>query len=109
MFDLPDESVQLAVFTDTYFDDRISAFHTDQQSRARWVFGIDWSDIAINILRTNSAKRVTNTADELYRFVMTPHIRHTMMQSKTFEVRVGDPNRHQVWGNFSDDQPNLTM
>ncbi len=109
LYDIPDEGVQFAVFTDTYFDDRISAFAADQKSRARALWLLDWSDVMINTIKTNSAKRVTNAADELYRFVITPNVKHTMLNSKTSEVRLGEPNRSQLIENFSDDSPSLTV
>lgn len=109
IYDLPDQGVQLAVFTDPYFDDRISAFSNAQVTRARCFWLIDWSDVAINIIKTNSAKRTTNIADELYRYVIQPNIKQTLLNSKTFEVRIGDANRHAMIENFSDAKPNITV
>lgn len=108
VYDLPDQGVQLAVFTDPYFDDRIGAFATAIKDRARGLWMIDWSDIAINVIGTNSVKRQTNTADSLYNCVITPNVTHYMLNSKTFEVRVGDANRHAVIENFSDACPTVT-
>lgn len=108
VYDLPDQGVQLAVFTDPYFDDRIGAFDTANKSRSRAFWMVDWSDIAINVLRTNSAKRQTNTADNLYNCVITPNVTHYQLNSKTFEVRVGDTNRHAILENFSDACPTVT-
>lgn len=109
VYDLPDQGVQLAIFTDPYFDDRLSAFASDQKSRGRALWLMDWSDVAINVLKTNSAKRTTNQADELYRYVLTPNVKQTLLNSKTFEVRVGDTNRHLLLENFSDDNPNVSI
>ncbi len=111
LYDIPDQGVQFAVFTDTYFDDRIAAFNSAaaQKKRGRSMWMIDWSDVAINVVRTNSAKRTTNVADELYRYVITPNVKQTMLNSKTFEVRVGDTNRHSMIENFSDATPTLTI
>ena len=108
VYDLPDQGVQLAVFTDPYFDDRIGAFQTVHKSRSRGLWMIDWSDIAINIIGTNSVKRQTNVNDNLYNCVITPNVTHYMLNSKTFEVRVGDTNRHAVIENFSDACPTVT-
>tara|TARA_Y100000310_G_scaffold324471_1_gene386336 strand:- start:183 stop:1838 length:1656 start_codon:yes stop_codon:yes gene_type:complete len=108
VYDLPDQGVQLAVFTDPYFDDRLGAFATAIKSRARGLWMLDWSDININVIGTNSAKRQTNTADALYNCVITPNVTHYMLNSKTFEVRVGDTNRHAVIENFSDACPTVT-
>tara|TARA_R100000808_G_scaffold1976_1_gene8391 strand:+ start:9914 stop:11575 length:1662 start_codon:yes stop_codon:yes gene_type:complete len=108
VYDLPDQGVQLAVFTDPYFDDRIGAFDTANKSRSRGLWFIDWTDVAINVIRTNSAKRQTNTADSLYNCVITPNVNHYLLNSKTFEVRVGDTNRHALIENFSDACPTIT-
>ena len=108
VYDLPDQGVQLAVFTDPYFDDRIGAFDTANKNRSRGFWMVDWSDININVIGTNSAKRQTNVADSLYNCVITPNVTHYMLNSKTFEVRVGDANRHAVLENFSGACPTLT-
>lgn len=109
MYDLPDQGVQLAVFVDEYFNDRLAAFSAAQKSRGRSLWFIDWSDVAINVLRMNQVKRVTNTADDLYQFVMTPNVKHTLLNSKKFEVRLGDTNRSLLQENFSDECPSLTV
>ena len=102
IFDLPDQGVQFAVFTDPYFDDRLGAFETSLKPRARALWMLDWTDIHINVIKTSSVKRQTNTADDLYNCVIKPNVTHYMLNSKTFEVRVGDPNRHSIIENFSD-------
>lgn len=109
LYDLPDQGLQLAVFTDPYFDDRLAGFSTAQKSRGRTAWFIDWTDVAINVVKTNSAKRTTNQADELYRYVIQPNVKQTLLQSKTIEVRVGDVNRHLMIENFSDDNPSVTV
>jgi len=48
-------------------------------------------------------------ADELYRFVLSPSIKQTQLNSKTFEVQIGDTNRHSLIKNFSDGCPNVTV
>ena len=109
VYDLPDQGVQLAVFTDPYFDDRLAAFDNANKSRGRAFWMLDWSDVAINVLRTNSAKRITNVNDKLYIDVISPVVSHVMLNSKTVEVQVGNTDRHALIENFSDDCPNLTV
>ena len=109
LYDLPDQGVQLSVFTDTYFDDKLAAFSDQQKPRGRAFWMIDWSDVVINVIKTNSAKRTTNVADKLYRHVIQPNTYQTLLNSKTLEVRVGDPNRHLLIENFSDATPNVTV
>ncbi len=108
IYDLPDQGVQLAVFTDPFFDDKLGAFDTNNKARARALWMIDWSDIDINVLKTRSVKRQTNVADNLYNCVIQPNVNHYVLNSKTFEVRVGDPSRHAMIENFSDACPTLT-
>jgi hypothetical protein len=109
LYDLPDQGVQWAVFHDTYFDDKLAQFSASQKNCGRALWFIDWSDIVINVLKTNSAKRTTNKADELYRFVITPNEKHTLLNSRTIEVRVGDANRSLLIENYSDSCPKLTV
>lgn len=101
IYDIPDEGVQLAVFTDPYFDDRLAAFDTDNKAVGRGLWLLDWSDIDINVIKTKSVKRQTNVADDLYNCVIQPNVNHYILNSKTFEVRVGDTNRHALIENFS--------
>ncbi len=109
LYELPDQGVQLAVFTHPYFDDRLAAFDTANKAMGRYFWMIDWSDVAVNIFKTNSARRTTNLADELYRYVLTVAEKQTQLNSKTFEVAVGDTNRHSIIRNFSDGCPNVTV
>jgi len=116
-YDLPDQGVSLAVFTDTFFDDKIGAAGslvaasgaTATKDSARQLWLIDWSDIAINVLKTASVKRQTNTADDLYNCVIQPNVSHYQLNSKTYEVRVGNTNRHALVENFSDASPSVTV
>ena len=114
-YDLPDQGVSLAVFTDTFFDDKIGASlsmsdgTTTNKNQARQLWLIDWSDIAINVLKTASVKRQTNTADDIYNCVIQPNVSHYQLNSKTFEVRVGNTNRHAMVENFSDASPSVTV
>ena len=114
-YDLPDQGVSLAVFTDTFFDDKVGAYKsisdgtTTNKNGGRQLWLIDWSDIAINVLKTASVKRQTNTADDLYNCVIQPNVSHYQLNSKTFEVRVGNTNRHAMVENFSDASPSVTV
>lgn len=107
-FCLPDEGIDLVVITDPYFDDRIAAMPTDLKTRVRALYMIDWSDIQIGVKRTRSVKRETNIADDQFNYVIQPNARHVMLNSKLFQVRVGDPNRHAIIENFSSAAPTIT-
>lgn len=109
LYDLPDQGVQWAVFTDTYFDDKLAQFNTAQKSRGNSLWFIDWSDVAINVIRTNSAKRMTDVKNPAYFNIIQPNMKHVMLNSKTFEVDVGDTNRHLLIENFSDAAPSVTV
>ncbi|MAT10995.1 MAG: hypothetical protein CMM02_08300, partial [Rhodopirellula sp.] len=65
--------------------------------------------IQINVIKTASVKRQTNTADDLYNCVIQPNVSHYQLNSKTFEVRVGNTNRHALVENFSDASPSVTV
>lgn len=108
-YDLPDFGYRLNVISDLYFDDRIAAFQNAQKSRARGIWMLDWSDIAVNLIRSKSVPRTNNLADNLYKYVMTPNVQHILLNSKTFEVAVGNTNRHRLIENFSDACPKLTV
>jgi hypothetical protein len=110
IYDLPDWGYQLCVFSDLYFDDRAAQFPASQKSRGRAIWMIDWSDVMINIIKTMSVPRTNNLADNLYIDVITPNVQHYLLNSQTFEVRVGNANRSQIIENFNADLcPKLTV
>ena len=123
---LPDQGCYMAIFTDTYFDDRVSAFHNAAttgspaapatamtaalaRARGRTMWLIDWSDVALNLLGTKSVKRQTNVADDQYNCVIQPNVKHYVLNSKKFEVRIGDPNRHAIIENITEACPTITV
>ena len=119
---LPDQGCYMAIFTDTYFDDRVAAFNNaastvpavdmtaaKARARGRSMWLIDWSDVAINLLGTKSVKRQTNVADDQYNCVIQPNVKHYVLNSKKFEVRIGDPNRHAIIENITEGCPTITV
>jgi hypothetical protein len=119
---LPDQGCYMAIFTDTYFDDKVAAFNnaastktaTDMtpalaRARGRTMWLIDWSDVALNLLGTKSVKRQTNVADDQYNCVIQPNVKHYVLNSKKFEVRIGDPNRHAIIENITEGCPTITV
>jgi len=109
LYDLPDQGVQWAVFHDSYFDDKRLHFADAQASAGNALWFIDWSDVAINLLGTKSVKRMTNINEREYFQIIQPNMKQAMLNSKTFEVEVGDPNRHAMIDNFSDATPIVTV
>ena len=107
-FEFPEDGVIVNFFHDDYFDDHLSAFPDEIKSRGRQLWVIDWSDIDIAVSDVKSVNRQTNIADDLYNCVITPNMNHYQLQSKTLQVQIGDPNRHLIWENFSDECPVLT-
>jgi hypothetical protein len=109
LYQLPDHGFELAVISDQYFDDRIAAFPAAHKTRGRGLWMLDWSDIMVNIIRSKSVPRTNNLADDVYKYVIEQNVQHVMLNSKTFEVRVGNTNRHRIIENFSDATPKLTV
>lgn len=109
LYDLPDQGCQWAVFHDSYFDDKRQHFTDAQASVGNAIWFVDWSDVALNMLKAKSVKRQTDVNNPLYFNVIQPNMKHAMLNSKTFEVEMGDPNRHAMIDNFSDAQPKVTV
>jgi hypothetical protein len=108
-YDLPDFGITLKVISDVFFDDRIAQFDTNNKSRGRGLWVLDWSDLAVNIIKTRSVTRTNNLADNVYKYVIDQNVQHVLLNSKTFEVAVGNTNRHRIIENFSDATPKLTV
>ena len=108
----------LAVFTDPYFDDMLTAFTAsvdgaaptgDQANRGRNIWGIDWSDLEVGIAGSSSVQRQTNVADNLYNCIIKPNVSHYMLNSTMWTAILQDPARHHISRNFSDAAPILTV
>lgn len=109
IFEFPEQMVKLALFTDTYFDDILGAFAAGIAARGRTLWLIDWSDVEIVVGGAKSVTRQTNVADDIYNCVITPNVNHYQLQSKTIQVRIGDPNRHLIVENFSAACPRISL
>jgi len=109
LYDLPDQGVQWAVFHDSYFDDKKQHFSDAQATAGNALWFIDWSDVSINLLGSKAVKRNTDVNNPLYMNIIQPNMKHCMLNSKTFEVEVGDPNRSAMIDNFSDATPKVTV
>lgn len=108
-YDLPDFGYTLNVFSDQYFDDKAAQFQAGQKSGGRALWMIDWSDIAVGVIKTMSVPRTNNLADNVYKYVIQQNVQHVLLNSKTFEVSVGNTNRHRIIENYSDEAPKLTV
>jgi hypothetical protein len=108
-YELPDQGLTLHVFGDNYFDDRVAQFQTGQKSAGRGIWMLDWSDIAVGVMKSMSVPRTNNLADNVYKFVIQQNVQHVLLNSKTFEVAVGNTNRHRLFENYSDSCAKLTV
>ena len=114
----PDKGgMNIAVFHNPFFDDRLQAFAASVSSaapsgelanRGRAIWAIDWTDVRLGIAGTKSVQRKTNEADNLYNCIIKPNIRHYMLTSTQWTVEIEDPNRHFVFRNFTAAAPTLT-
>ena len=112
---LPDQGITLNFIHDRYFDDAIGAARalgsgTPTKNRARRLWIIDWSDVAINNHAVRSKKRdaQSDVIDKLYNCTMEDNMTHYTFNSQKFDVRLGDANRHLVIENFSTACPTIT-
>ncbi len=108
-YELPDYGYTLNVFSDQYFDDRVAQFQNSQKSAGRTIWMIDWSDIAVNVIKAMSVPRTNNLADNVYKYVIQQNVQHVLLNSKTIEVAVGNSNRHRIIENYSDRCAKLTV
>lgn len=115
VYDVPEQSVQWAVFHDTFFDDMIDAFPAtvggqDFKSRARQLWFLDWSDISVGIAGTKSVKRKQPSVEtnSLYKCVITPNIKEFNLRSTKWTVMVDRPHRHLIIHNFSGNCPTIS-
>ncbi len=107
-FEFPEDGVIVNFFHDDAFDDFLSAFPQDIKAAGRQLLFPDWSDFNVAMAGAQSVNRQTNIADNLYNCVITPNVTHYQLQSKTIQCQLGDPNRHLMIRNFSDECPILT-
>lgn len=110
VFEFPEDGVRVNFFHDDYFDDHLAAFPDAIKSRGRQLWVIDWSDIDIAVTNVRSVNRQDPdpATNALYKCVIDANINHYQLQAKTIQVQIGDPNRHLVIENFSDECAVLT-
>lgn len=112
VYEFSDEAIQMAVITDTYFDDQLAVFQAANGgvdgTRGRNLWLLDWSDAMIGLAGTASATRQTNVADNLYNCIITPNVNHYQLNSKTIAAMIQVPNRHAIVENISASCPTIT-
>lgn len=123
-YSIPSIGIDIAVFVDQYFTDRVTQFgngsggaqgSVDFRSRGRAIWAIDWSDFNIGVVGTNSAKReyrgeTFSNANALFATVITPNTKHYDLRSTTWTTQLGDAKRSAVIENFSlEIAPSVTL
>lgn len=117
VYDIPDAGVQWAVFVDDYFNDFVDAFNQrvigwDFKTRANSIWFIDWSDVSIGVMKTNSVVRKwpdMGGIPEAYKCVMQPNVSTYRMNSKTFTPLLDRPARHLIIHNMTFACPTVTL
>lgn len=108
-YELPDYGYTLNVFSDQYFDDKVAQFQTGQKSGGRAIWMLDWSDVNVGVIKSMSVPRTNNLADNVYKYVIQQNVQHVLLNSRTFEVAVGNTNRHRLIENYSDACAKITV
>ncbi|MBW1635276.1 MAG: hypothetical protein JRJ68_03275 [Deltaproteobacteria bacterium] len=108
LYDIPDSSVQWAVFREPFFDDFVDAFDNskgggDFQSRGRNLWFLDWSDVKVGIGGTESVTRKSPAPEvqELYKCRMKANIHEYNLRSTKWTTMVDRPERHLIIHNFN--------
>lgn len=114
IYQIEDAGCNWAVFIDDYFNDLIDAYNTsisgnDFKTRARNLWFLDWSDIAIGVAGTKHVTRKTPDPKTslLYTCVIDETIKTYDLRSKIFTVMVDRPQRHMIIHNFSGGCPKI--
>jgi len=115
LYDIPDSSVQWAVFREPFFDDFVDAFeNTDGggnfQNRGRSLWFLDWSDVKVGIGGTSSVTRKDPNPEvqALYKCTMKANIHEYNLRSTKWSTMVDLPERHLIIHNFNLNCPSVT-
>ena len=113
IYDIPDSSVQWAVFREDFFDDHIEAHSAaaaggvlggaqDFTNRGRNLWFIDWSDTAIGMAGSNSVTRKSPAPEvqDLYKCRMRANIKEYVLKSQKWTAMIDRPSRHLIIHNF---------
>lgn len=108
-YQIPDElgGYVLAVFSSEFFRDRLAA--ASGSNRQRYVFVLDWSDVTLGIMGSNSVARRTNEADQVFMYTPKVNVKHVTLDSEQWAPILEDPNRHYMVQNFANACPVLTV
>jgi hypothetical protein len=101
-YEIPDGGFTLHIFGNQYFDDKVAMLQNGQKSAGRAMWVLDWTDIVVNVIKNMSVPRTNNLASDVYKFVIQQNVQHVQLNSRTFEIYVGNTNRHRIFENYSD-------
>ena len=122
-YSIPGLGFDIAIFVEEFFTDRVLAFGTgaggsqgsvDFRASGRSIWLIDWTDFALGIVATNSAKReykgkVTAEASALFATTIAMNTKHYDLRSTTWTTQLGDSKRHLIIENYSLADPTVTL
>jgi hypothetical protein len=110
---IPGFNLTLAIFVSNFFTRRLDILPAGLKNTGRALYLIDWSDISVGVVETNSASynykdRDFGNYNALYSCVIAPNTKRIKLWSKTFSVELGDPKRSAVIENFNGNCPTWT-
>lgn len=113
VYSLPQEQIELAVFTSNYFTDRITNFPAggtyNQRAHSGELWIVDFADIDIGIVETNSVNRSYKDKDfgkfnEAWKCTMELNTEDRQFRSTTWTVRIGNDKCHAIFTNYNPDE-----
>ena len=122
-YSIPGLGFDIAIFVEEFFTDRALSFGTgaggsqgsvDFRASGRSIWLIDWTDFALGIVATASAKReykgkVSAEASALFATTIAMNTKHYDLRSTTWTTQLGDSKRHLIVENYSLADPTVTL
>jgi len=109
-YELEEAQCEINIITEPSLTDHKMKFTGGLASRGNMMAAIDWEDIELGM--GNSARRVSKTpdleTDPDFKHVIKAIIGHCEMESNQLTAIVGDPNRHLMIENFSNNVPSYS-
>lgn len=112
-FYIPGFNLTLAIFVSNFFTRRLDILPGRLKNTGRGLYLVDWSDITVGVVETNSASynykdKDFGNVNALYSCVITPNTKRIKLWSKTFSIELGDPKRSAIIENFNANCPTWT-
>ena len=109
VYQFRDEGVELAVIHEPYFDDYHAAMPTADKTMGNKLMILDWSDLEVGLAGVMSRNTETFVQSDDYKCVIDVPVTKRTLHGKTWAAIVGDPQRHMIFENFSDNCPQISM